>query len=128
MIRRRQIERGGVLLEAILGLAIFSLLLQVIAVSGMSALRSAVAREYRAQAHDMCALALLEVENDPTEWAPSKTVRRDVTRNNFLFTVVQKTSQMTPEFLRLEVTVSWKTGPYSRSLTRESYIVLPEAP
>ena len=128
MKRHRQIERGGVLLEAILGLALFCLLLQVVAVSGMSALRSAVAREYRAQAHDMCAVALMEVENDPTDWVPSKTVRRDVTRNDFLFTVVQKTSQMTPEFLRLEVTVSWKTGPYSRSLIRESYIVLPETP
>lgn len=119
---------GGILLEVILGLALSSLLIQIIAVSGMSAYRTSLQREYRMQAQDLCSMALSEVQRDPSDWAPSRSVTRDAQRGDFAYKVSYTTQTVQPGLLKAQIDVTWQRGPIKHSASREAYMTLEETP
>ena len=123
MCHRRK-KNGGVLLEAILGLALLGLLIQMVSVSGMSAFQASAMRESRAQALDLCIESLSKIKNNPKAWVSSGTVTQEVKRHGHIFKVVQKASEVSNDRLHTEVIVTWKTGPLERTIRRSRDFLL----
>lgn len=114
-------QRGILLGETMVALAVFFLLFMVVTGASMSAYNASVRMSHKARAEDVLSTSRTRIECNLEDWTPSRSESYEVELGDMAYSVNEDSKMLPDDRLEVKISVVWRYQGQQRSL--ESYFV-----